>query len=43
MSLKIAGIGEDTLDEGKQAACASIEDQSCPVAILRIGGMDDDV
>ena len=43
MSLEIAGVGEDTLDEGKQAERASIEDQSCPVAILHIGGMDGDV
>jgi len=27
MSLEIAGVGEDTLDEGKQAARATIEDQ----------------
>jgi hypothetical protein len=39
----IAGIGEDTLDEGEQAARAPIEDPSRPVAILHIGRMDDDV
>ena len=39
----IAGIGEDALDEGEEAARASIEDQPCPVAILHVGGMNDDV
>ncbi len=39
----IAGIGEDALDEGEEAARALIEDQSRAVAILHIGGMDDDV
>ena len=39
----IAGIGEDALDEGKEAARASIENQPRPVAILHVGGMDDDV
>ena len=39
----IAGIGEDALDEGKKAAGASIDNQSRPVAVLNVGGMDDDV
>ena len=39
----IAGIGEDALDEGEEAARASIENEPRPVAILHIGGMDDDV
>ena len=39
----IAGIGEDALDEGEEAAGASIEDQSRPVAVLNVGGMNDDV
>jgi len=39
----IAGIGEDALDEGEEAARASIEHQPCPVAVLNVGGMDDDV
>src|SRR5882757_8757598 len=39
----IAGIGEDPLDEGKKAARASIENQPRPVAVLNVGGMDDDV
>ena len=39
----IAGIGEDALDEGEQAAGASIENQPGPVAVLNVGGMDDDV
>jgi len=39
----IAGIGEDALDEGEEAAGASIDNQSRPVAVLNVGGMDDDV
>ena len=39
----IAGIGKDALNEGEQAAGASIEDQPRPVAVLNVGGMDDDV
>src|SRR5882762_10325196 len=39
----IAGIGEDALDEGEEAAGALIEYQPRPVAVLNIGGMDDDV
>lgn len=39
----IASIGEDPLDEGKQASGTPIEDQSGAVAILHIGGMDNDV
>ena len=39
----IAGIGEDALDEGEEAAGASIENQPRSVAVLNIGGMDDDV
>ena len=39
----VAGIGEDALDEGEQAAGASIENQPGPVAVLNVGGMDDDV
>jgi hypothetical protein len=39
----IAGIGEDALDKGKEAAGASIENQPRPVAVLNVGGMDDDV
>ena len=39
----IAGIGEDALDGGKEAAGASIENQSRPVAVLNVGGMNDDV
>ena len=39
----IAGIGEDALDEGEKAAGASIENQPRPVAVLNVGGMDDDV
>ena len=39
----IAGIGEDALDEGEEAAGAPIENQPRPVAVLNIAGMDDDV
>ena len=39
----IAGIGEDALDEGKEAAGASIENQSGAVAVLNVGGMNNDV
>src|SRR2546430_1387741 len=39
----IAGIGEDALDEGEEAARAPIENQPRPVAVLDVGGMDDDV
>ena len=39
----IAGIGEDALDEGKEAAGTSIENQARSVAVLNVGGMDDDV
>ena len=39
----VAGISEDALDEGKEAARASIEDKRGAVAILDIGGVDDDI
>src|ERR1700730_7807678 len=39
----IAGIGEDPLDEGEEAARAPIENQPRPVAVLNIAGMDGDV
>ena len=39
----IAGIGEDALDEGEEAARAPIKNQPRPVAVLNIAGMDDDV
>ena len=39
----IAGIGEDALNEGEEAAGASIENQPRPVAVLNIAGMDHDV
>jgi hypothetical protein len=39
----IAGIGEDTFDEGKQPACTPVEDQPSAVAILHVGRVDDDV
>jgi len=39
----IASIGEDALDEGKEAASAAIENQPRLVAVLNIAGMNDDV
>ena len=39
----IAGIGEDVLDKGEEAAGASIENQPRPVAVLNIAGMNHDV
>ncbi len=39
----ITGIGEDALDEGKEPAGSPVEDQSRAVAILDVGGMNDDV
>ena len=39
----VAGIGEDALDEGEEAARALIENEPHPVAILHIGRVDDDV
>jgi hypothetical protein len=39
----ISGIGEDALDEGKEAARALIEDQPRPIAILHVRGVNDDV
>ena len=39
----ITGIGEDALDEGEEAAGASIEDQPRSVAVVNIAGMNDDV
>ena len=39
----ITGIGKDALDEGKEVARAPIENQPSPVAVLKVGGMDDDI
>ena len=39
----ITGIGEDALNEGKEAARAPIENQANPVAVLKVGGMNDDI
>jgi hypothetical protein len=38
----ITSVGEDALDEGKEAACASIKHKPRPIAVLQVGGMDDD-
>jgi hypothetical protein len=39
----IPTISEDTLDEGKEAAGAPIENEASAVAILHSGGVDDDI
>ena len=39
----VSGIGEDALDEGKETARAAIEDEPCAIAVLDVGGVDDDV
>jgi len=39
----VAGIGKDPLYEGEEAARAPVENQSCPVAVLHVGGVDNDV
>jgi len=39
----VAGISEDTLDEGEEAPRAPIEHERCAVAILHRGRMHDDV
>lgn len=39
----IAGIGEDAFDEGEEAARAPVEDERRTVAVLHVGGVDDDV
>jgi hypothetical protein len=39
----VAGIGEDALDEGKEAARSLIENQPRPVAILHVRRMNGDV
>ena len=39
----IASIGEDALDEGEQTAGAPIEHPSHTIAILHVGGMDDNI
>ena len=39
----IVGIGEDAFDEGEATARATVEDQQRAIAILQIGGVDDDV
>ena len=39
----VSGIGEDALDEGKETAGAPIEDEPRAIAVLDVGGVDDDV
>ena len=39
----IAGIGENALNEGKEAACTPVEHQLGAVAVLDVGRVDDDV
>ena len=39
----VAGIGEDALNEREEAARAVIENEPRAIAVLHVGGMDDDV
>lgn len=39
----IAGVGEDALDEGEQAAGSPVEDQPGAIAVLQVSRMNDDV
>ena len=39
----VAGIGEDALDEGEEAARAPIKDKPSAIAILHVGRVDDDI
>jgi hypothetical protein len=39
----VGRISEDTFDEREEAACASIKDKRCAIAILDSGRVDDDV
>ena len=39
----ITSIGEDALDKGEEAARAPIEHEPSAIAILQVGGMDNDV
>ena len=39
----VAGVGEDALDEGEEAARTLVKNQSRAIAILHIGRVDDDV
>lgn len=39
----ITGIGKDAFDKGKEASAALVEDQPRPVAVLDVGGMNDDL
>ena len=39
----VAGIGEDALDEREQTARAAVEDQADAIAVLHVGGVNDDV
>jgi hypothetical protein len=39
----VVGIGKDDLDEGKQAAGSTVEDQRRAVAVLHVGRMHNDV
>ena len=39
----VAGVGEDARDEGEKATRAAVEDERRAVAVLHVGGVDDDV
>ena len=39
----VTAVGENAFDEWKETARAPVEHEPCAVAVLDIGGMDDDV
>jgi len=39
----VAGVGENARDEGEESARAPVEDERRAVAVLHVGGVDDDV
>ena len=39
----VASIGEDARNEGEQATRTAVEDERRAVAVLHVGGVDDDV
>src|SRR6516164_71911 len=39
---RIATVGKDALDEGEQSAC-SAQQMECSIAVLNVGGMNDNV
>lgn len=39
----VVGVGEDALDEGEQTARSPVEDEPRAIAVLDVGGMDNDI